>query len=167
MKCFSFQSQQVHGQQGGLSHGVPPAGTSAQAPERLSPNSWQVSLSVYSRPHPATSALAGSVSNGARVPLLERLYRRATLAGASPGAIPQPKSDSREPASVRFSSVAQSCPDSLRPPWTAGHPGFPVHHQLPEFTETHVHQGYSTLYQFSFHCDSLIPYLPSPMSFGK
>ena len=70
LKCFSLQSHQVHGQQGGLSHGVPPAGTSARAPERLFPNSWQVSLSVYSRPHPPTSGLAGSVSNGPRVPSL-------------------------------------------------------------------------------------------------
>ena len=25
------------------------------------------------------------------------------------------------------------------PPWTADTPGFPVHHQLPEFIQTHVH----------------------------
>ena len=39
--------------------------------------------------------------------------------------------------SVQFSSVAQSCPDSATP-WTAGTPGFPVHHQLAELTQTHV-----------------------------
>ena len=40
--------------------------------------------------------------------------------------------------SVQFSSVAQSCPilcDSMN----RSTPGLPVHHQLPEFTQTHVH----------------------------
>ena len=38
----------------------------------------------------------------------------------------------------QFSSVAQSCPtlyDTID--WST--PGFPVHHQLPRFTQTHVH----------------------------
>ena len=37
-----------------------------------------------------------------------------------------------------FSSVAQSCP-TLCNPMDCSTPGFPVHHQLPEFTQTHVH----------------------------
>ena len=41
-------------------------------------------------------------------------------------------------ASVQFSSVAQSCP-TLCDPMDCSTPGFPVHHQLPEFTLTHVH----------------------------
>ena len=41
-------------------------------------------------------------------------------------------------ASVQFSSVAQSCP-TLRDPMDYNIPGLPVHHQLPEFTQTHVH----------------------------
>ena len=40
--------------------------------------------------------------------------------------------------SVHFSSVAQSCP-TLCNPMNRSTPGFPVHHQLPEFTQTHVH----------------------------
>ena len=36
-----------------------------------------------------------------------------------------------------FSSVAQSCP-TLCNPMNCGMPGLPVHHQLPEFTQTHV-----------------------------
>ena len=40
--------------------------------------------------------------------------------------------------SVQFSSVAQSCP-TLCDPMNRSTPGFPVHHQLPEFTQTHVH----------------------------
>ena len=41
-------------------------------------------------------------------------------------------------ASVQFSSVAQSCP-TLCDPMDCSTPGLPVHHQLPEFTQTHVH----------------------------
>ena len=36
------------------------------------------------------------------------------------------------------SSVAQSCP-TLYDPMDCSSPGLPVHHQLPEFTQTHVH----------------------------
>ena len=38
-----------------------------------------------------------------------------------------------------FSSVAQSCP-TLCDPMNRSTPGLPVHHQLPEFTQTHVHR---------------------------
>ena len=38
----------------------------------------------------------------------------------------------------QFSSVAQSCP-TLRKPMDRSMPELPVHHQLPEFTQTHVH----------------------------
>ena len=41
-------------------------------------------------------------------------------------------------SSVQFSSVAQSCP-TLCDPMNRSTPGLPVHHQLPEFTETLVH----------------------------
>ena len=40
------------------------------------------------------------------------------------------------PDSVQFSSVAQSCP-TLCDPMNRSTPGLPVHHRLPEFTETH------------------------------
>ena len=46
---------------------------------------------------------------------------------------------SRLQFSVQFSSVAQSCP-TLCDPVNHSTPGLPVHHQLPEFTQTHVHQ---------------------------
>ena len=39
-------------------------------------------------------------------------------------------------SSVQFISVAQSCPTLC----DRSTPGLPVHHQLPEFTQTHVHQ---------------------------
>ena len=38
----------------------------------------------------------------------------------------------------QFSSIAQSCP-TLWDPMDCSTPGLPVHHQLPEFTQTHVH----------------------------
>ena len=38
----------------------------------------------------------------------------------------------------QFSSVAQSCP-TLCNPMNNCTPGLPVHHQLPEPTQTHVH----------------------------
>ena len=41
--------------------------------------------------------------------------------------------------SVQFSSVAQSCL-TLWDPMACSTPGFPVHHQLPELTQTHIHQ---------------------------
>ena len=41
-------------------------------------------------------------------------------------------------SSVQISSVAKSCP-TLCNPMDCSMPGFPVHHQLPEFTQTHVH----------------------------
>ena len=40
---------------------------------------------------------------------------------------------------VQFSSVAQSCP-TLCDPMNRNMPGLPVHHQLPEFTQIHVHR---------------------------
>ena len=39
---------------------------------------------------------------------------------------------------VQLSSVAQSCP-TLCDPMDCSTPDLPVHHQLPEFTQTHVH----------------------------
>ena len=40
---------------------------------------------------------------------------------------------------IQFRSVAQSCP-TLCDPMNCSTPGLPVHHQLPEFTQTHVHR---------------------------
>ena len=42
-------------------------------------------------------------------------------------------------SSVQFSSVTQSCP-TLCDPMNHSTPGLPVHHQLLEFTQTHVHR---------------------------
>ena len=61
--------------------------------------------------------------------------------------------------SVQFSSVAQSCP-TLCDPMNRITPVLPVHHQLPEFTQTHIHQV----------CDAIQPSnplsSPSPPAFN-
>ena len=41
---------------------------------------------------------------------------------------------------IQFSSVTQSYP-TLCNPMNCSTPGLPVHHQLPEFTQTHIHHG--------------------------
>ena len=53
------------------------------------------------------------------------------------------------------SSVAQSCP-TLSDPMDCSTPGLPVHHQLPEFTQTHVHLTVSS---------SVIPFSSCLLSF--
>ena len=47
-------------------------------------------------------------------------------------------------SSIQFSSVAQLCP-TLCDPMNCSMPGLPVHHQLPEFTQTHVHRVGDTI----------------------
>ena len=58
----------------------------------------------------------------------------------------------------QFSSVAQSCP-TLCDPMNCSTPGLPVHHQLLEFTQTHVHRV-SDAIQPSHPLSS--PSLPAP-----
>ena len=62
--------------------------------------------------------------------------------------------------SVQFSSVAQSCP-TLCDPMSCSTPGLPVHHQLPEFTQPHIHQV-SDAIQPSHPLSSPSPPAPNP-----
>ena len=48
------------------------------------------------------------------------------------------------PKPFQFSSAAQSCP-TLCDPMNLSTPGLPVHHHLPESTQTHVHQVGDTI----------------------
>ena len=68
-------------------------------------------------------------------------------------------------SSVRFSSVAQSC---LTPcdPMNRSTPGLPVHHQLPEFTQTHVQRVSDAIQPVPFSsCPQSLPASESfPMS---
>ena len=59
-----------------------------------------------------------------------------------------------------FSSVVQSCP-TLCDPMNRSMPGLPVHHQLPEFTQTHVHLV-SDAIQPSHPLSSPSPPVPNP-----
>ena len=63
-------------------------------------------------------------------------------------------------SSVQSSSVAQSCP-TLCDPMNLSMPGFPVHHKLPEFTQTHVHRV-SDAIQPSHPLSSPSPLAPNP-----
>ena len=60
----------------------------------------------------------------------------------------------------QFSSVAQSCP-TYYDPMNRSTPGLPVHHQLPEFTQTHVHRV-SDAIQPSHPLSSPSPPAPNP-----
>ena len=62
--------------------------------------------------------------------------------------------------SVQFSSVAQSCP-TLCDPMNRITPGLPVHHHLPEFTQTHVHRVHDAI-QPSHPLLSPSPPAPNP-----
>ena len=65
----------------------------------------------------------------------------------------------RDP-SVEFSSVAQSCP-TLCDPMNHSMLGLPVHHQLPESTQTHVHWVNDAI-QPSHPLSSPSPSAPNP-----
>ena len=68
--------------------------------------------------------------------------------------------DFQKNISVLFSSVAQSCP-TLCDPMNPSTPGLSVHHQLPEFTQTHV-QRVSDAIQPSHPLSSPSPPAPNP-----
>ena len=61
---------------------------------------------------------------------------------------------------VQFSSVTQSCL-TLCDPMNRSTPGLPVHHQLPEFTQTYLHQV-SDAIQPSHPLSSPSPPAPNP-----
>ena len=63
-------------------------------------------------------------------------------------------------SSVQFSSVTQSCP-TLCNPMNRSTPGLPVHHQLPEFTQTLIHRV-SDAIQPSHPLSSPSPPAPNP-----
>ena len=52
---------------------------------------------------------------------------------------PLPSIRLQDQSPVQLSSFAQSCP-TLCDPMNHSTPGLPVHHQLPESTQTHVHR---------------------------
>ena len=61
---------------------------------------------------------------------------------------------------VRYQFVTQSCP-TLCDRMNRSTPGLPVHHQLPEFTQTHAHQVGDAI-QPSHPLSSPSPPAPNP-----
>ena len=61
---------------------------------------------------------------------------------------------------IQFSSVTQSCP-TLCDPMNRRTPGLSVHHQLPEFTQTHIHRVGDAI-QPSHPLSSTFPPAPNP-----
>ena len=64
--------------------------------------------------------------------------------------------------SIQFSSVAQSSP-TFCDPMDCSMPGLPVHHQLPEFTQTHVHRVDDAIHHLIL-CRPLLLLPPIPPS---
>ena len=62
--------------------------------------------------------------------------------------------------SVQFSSITQSCPTPCSS-MNRSTPGLPVHRQLPEFTQTHVHRVGDAI-QPSHPLSSPSPPAPNP-----
>ena len=60
----------------------------------------------------------------------------------------------------QFNSAAQSCP-TLCDPMNCSMPGLPIHHQLPEFTETHVYRVGDAIQP----SHPLVPFSSCPQSF--
>ena len=64
----------------------------------------------------------------------------------------------------QFSSVAQSCP-TLCDPVDCSMPGFPVHHQLLELAQTHVHRCHPTISSTIVPFSSCLQSFPASGSF--
>ena len=93
-----------------------------EEPALGTPGAWTVSLQDYERINYCLSLLVCSTCfssrSGCNRPFNSKVFSSRTH---------------------QFSSVTQSCP-TLCVPMNRSTPGLPVHHQLPEFTETHVHR---------------------------
>ena len=63
---------------------------------------------------------------------------RGTLGVTTQAKLFETADSKRYEVTFQFGSVAQSCP-TLYYPIDCCTPGFPVHHQLPGFIQTHVH----------------------------
>ena len=70
--------------------------------------------------------------------------------------------------SVQFISVAQLCP-TLCDSMNCSTPGLPVHHQLPEFTQTHVLRVGDAIHHLILYCPLLLlpPIPPSIRVFSN
>ena len=71
-------------------------------------------------------------------------------------------------SAIQFSSVAQLCP-TLCDPMNHSTPGLPVHHKLPESTQTHVHESVMPFSHLILCCPLILlpPILPSIRVFSN
>ena len=93
-------------------------------------NPWAFSL-IYS--HPSSSLISPSPKASCITPPHADNAQVSTSADSSPS-LQAPNTHSL----LRIGSVAQSCL-TLCDPMNRSTPGLPIHHQLPESTQTHVH----------------------------
>ena len=93
-------------------------------------------------------------------PIQDTMLHLSIMFLGSPGLYQFPQFNSVQFSSVQFSSVTQSYL-TLCDPKHRSTPGLPVHHQLPEFTQTHVH-WVSDAIQPSYDHSSPSPPAPSP-----
>ena len=78
-------------------------------------------------------------TEGFRRYLSSGVPRLPAAASPSPGKLLELSGLKPHTSSVQFSSVPKLCP-TLFDPMDCSTPGFPVHHQLPELAQTHVHR---------------------------
>ena len=94
-------------------------------------------------------------------------HRKIEIFHPTPGMGKRSRRNNGSVKCLQFSSVAQLCP-TLCDPMDCSMPGFPVHHQLPEPTQIHVHQVgdavQPSVIPFSFHLLSFPASGPFQMS---
>ena len=137
--------------------------TFLRVPPCLSPGTTQRQM-VHAKSLQSCLTLCNPMTVAHQAPLSMGFSRQEHWTGlpcAPPGDLPNPGT---EPSSVsclwRFSSVTQTCP-TLCNPMDCSTPGLPVHHQLLEFTQTHVHRVGDAI-QPSHPLSSPSPPVPNP-----
>ena len=100
------------------------------------------------------------------MPIILKLFQKYTEEGTLSNSFYEasisliPKADQDNTQKRKFSSITQLCP-ILCDPMNHSMPGLPVHHQLLEFTQTHVHRV-SDAIQSSHPLSSPPPPAPNP-----
>ena len=124
------------------------------------PSSWWCHPTISSSVVPFSSCLQSFPASGS-FPMSQFFTSGGQSIGVSASASVFPMNiQDWFPFSVQFSSVAQSCL-TLCDPMNCSTPGLPVHHQLPEFTQTYAH-WVSDAIQLSHPLSSPSPPAPNP-----
>ena len=113
-----------------------------QRADTLKPYSQKTSQSNHTRTTALSNSMKLSHARGAtqdRQVMVERPDRMWSTGEGNGKPLQYSCLENPMKSTVQFSSVPQSCP-TLCDPMNRSTPGLPVHHQLPEFTQTHVHR---------------------------